>query len=233
MDSYETFNDLFNDLFKKSKLTPEQRMQLQGRQRAFFEEAFPYDESCLHDFLYNKHLSSFGNLFRKFCDIIDISQNKLSDICMIGYGVLLAASILKPGANIGALSHDSISNAQLGSIRPTSQQIFFWIAVLDQCFKELKLEILPEAREAFYLLGLGAGTPEKIAQAVEFVKAIGPTQQWKIAKPIDESIQKDTDVEIPSAHPEIRAEKRSDMLVDGVEQVRAHLQKIMEQEQES
>lgn len=231
MDGYETFSDLFDDLFKKkSGLTAEDHALFQDRQRAFFEKAFFHDEPYLHDFLYNKHLSSFGSLFRKFCDIIDISQDKLSDISRLGYGTLIDKRTLSPGANIGSLAHDAISRMQLGSSRPTPQQIYFWIAMLEQCFKEINLEILPEAKDAFYLLGSGGGPPKKIDQSVNFVKGIRPGQQWKLVRAI-ESVEINTDCEIPSAHPEMHSEKNSDMRVDDVEQVQAHLRKLMEESQ--
>lgn len=220
---YETFNDLFDDLFKKQRsLTSAEHTALQNRQRAFFEKAFAQDEPYLASFLSNKHLEAFGSLFRKLCDIIDISQNKLSDISKKGYGELVDKNILKASANIGSLSHDSISNAQLGSIRPTPQQVYFWIILLKQCFSELNLEILPEAEKAFYLLGTG-GSPREIGDAVNFVKGIGPTQQWKIARIIE--TERNTDCNISCSN------YNSDMKREDIVKVHTALAQFMKEQE--
>lgn len=184
------------------------------------------DNPYLSDYLYNKHLPIFGELFRKICNTANLSQDKLADLSKQEYGRLQDLDILSaPGANIGSLIQTAISRAQLGEFRPTPQQVLFWIEILKQRLEDLGLELDPQVRKACYTLALG-GPLEEVEQAVKLARKIVHAQQTAIAKPLE----KNTDIDIPSAHSLEHKEPNSYMRIENVDEVRAAILKIKEQE---
>src|SRR5580765_445982 len=161
----------------------------------YFDKDLSADAPYLDNFLHNRNWMYFGKLFKRICGIIDILQEDLSKLSRKKYSRILEKSPLDPKVNVGSLSNDTISRAQLAYFRPSQQQVYFWFSVLERCYQELELEIDPEIKRAFYLLSLG-GPPEDIDWAIRLVKSIEKAQQSGIVKP--EKIDKDTDVNLLS-----------------------------------